>query len=227
MADELRGTDNIYSGAEPFNALKFIIESATNKISTAIPVKVVNVAAGGHGAATGYVDVLPLVTFVDGGGQAVQPVTLYHLPYSRVQGGIAALVIDPVPNDIGLAIFAHSDSSNVTAGTAQPQQPGSRRHHSQSDGFYIGGFLNQSPSCYLELTQGNTAELRAVSGVHIIGNTTIDGNLTVNGNFAVSGESTMQGGLQAVGDIKAGSISLKGHVHGGVQGGGSTTSTPQ
>lgn len=204
MTDELRGTNNIYSGADPFNALKFVIESATNKISTAIPVKVVNVMAGGHGAATGYVDVLPLVTFVDGSGQAVQPVTLYHLPYSRVQGGIAALVIDPAPNDIGLAIFAHSDSSNVTAGTAQPQQPSSRRHHSQSDGFYIGGFLNQAPNCYLELAQDNTAELRAVSGVHIIGDIIVDGKITASG------------------DIKGNGHSLSNHTHTGVHGETST-----
>ena len=235
MADNAkRGTQNIYSGANPYNALQFVIESAANKIATAIPVKVMAVNAGGSGAATGYVDVLPLVAFVAGNGDTIQPVTLYHLPYCRVQGGVAALVIDPIPGDIGLAVFAHSDSSTVTQGTAEPQQPGSKRHHSMSDGFYIGGFLNQSPSCYLELMQDNTAVLNATGGVTINGNTTINGNatingdVTVNGNFSVvGGNSTMSGSLITQGDVVSGGISVQSHVHSGVQTGGGTTGQPQ
>ena len=143
-------------------------------------------------------------------------------------------MIEPVVGDIGLAVFAHSDSSTVTQGTAEPQQPGSKRHHSMSDGFYIGGFLNQAPSCYLELMQDNTAVLNATGGVTINGNTTINGNatingdVTVNGNFAVvGGNSTMTGSLTTQGDVVSGGISVQNHVHGGVQGGSSTTSGPQ
>lgn len=210
MADNARrGTQDIYSGANPYNALRFVIESAANKIATAIPVKVMAVNAGGSGGATGYVDVLPLVTYMSGAGEAIQPVTLYHLPYSRIQGGIAAIVIDPVVGDIGLAVFAHSDSSTVTQGTSEPQQPGSKRHHSMSDGFYIGGFLNQSPSCYLELMQDNTAVLNATGGV------TINGNVTVNGSIKSSG------------DMVAGSISVQHHTHPGVETGGGSTGQPQ
>ena len=235
MADNpKRGTQDIYSGANPYNALNFVIEKATNKIATAIPVKVMAVNAGGSEAATGYVDVLPLVAFIGGDGNSIEPVTLYHLPYSRVQGGIAALVIDPVIGDIGLAVFAHSDSSTVTQGTAEPQQPGSKRHHSMSDGFYIGGFLNQAPSCYLELMQDNTAVLNATGGVTINGNTTINGNatingdVTVNGNFSVvGGNSTMTGSLTTQGDVVSGGISVQSHVHSGVQTGGGTTGQPQ
>lgn len=235
MADNARrGTQNIYSGADPYNALKFVIENTENKIATAIPVKVVAVNAGGSGAAAGYVNVLPLVGFVAGNGDTIQPVTLYHLPYSRIQGGVAALVIDPVPGDIGLAVFAHSDSSTVTQGTTEPQQPGSKRHHSMSDGFYIGGFLNQVPSCYLELMQDNTAILNATGGVTINGDTvingdtTINGDVTVNGNFSVvGGNSTMTGSLTTQGDVVSGGISVQGHVHSGVESGPSNTGGPQ
>lgn len=207
MAEEQRGTNNIYSGATPFNALEFIIGAATDKMATAIPVKVVAVYPGGKGP-TGYIDALPLVAFQAGNGESIQPVTLFHLPYSRIQGGVAALIIDPIVGDIGLAVFAHSDSSNVGVGTTEPQAAGSKRHHSMSDGFYIGGFLNQTPTCYLELTQ-STAELRAVGGIHLIGDVTVDGKIT------------------STGDMVSGSISAQHHVHGGVQSGGSATSTPQ
>lgn len=230
MADNARrGTQDIYSGANPYNALQFVIESAANKIATAIPVKVMAVNAGGHGAAAGYVDVLPLVTFVGGDGESIQPVTLYHLPYSRIQGGIAAIVIDPVVGDIGLAVFAHSDSSTVTQGTAEPQQPGSKRHHSMSDGFYIGGFLNQAPSCFLELKQDNTAILTAPTTVTVNSpDITLNGNTTVNGDFAVvGGNSTMTGSLTTQGDITSGSISVQHHTHSGVQTGGGSTGQPQ
>lgn len=230
MADNARrGTQDIYSGANPYNALQFVIESAANKIATAIPVKVMAVNAGGHGAAAGYVDVLPLVAFVGGDGESIQPVTLYHLPYSRIQGGIAALVIDPVVGDIGLAVFAHSDSSTVTQGTAEPQQPGSKRHHSMSDGFYIGGFLNQAPSCFLELKQDNTAVLTAPATVTVNSpDITLNGNTTVNGDFAVvGGNSTMTGSLTTQGDVVSGGISVQSHTHGSVQPGSGSTGQPQ
>ena len=229
MADNARrGTQNIYSGANPYNALQFVIESAANKIATAIPVKVMAVNAGGSGAATGYVDVLPLVTFVGGDGESIQPVTLYHLPYSRIQGGIAAIVIDPVVGDIGLAVFAHSDSSTVTQGTAEPQQPGSKRHHSMSDGFYIGGFLNQAPSCFLELKQDNTAILTAPATVTVNSpDITLNGNTTVNGDFAVvGGNSTMTGSLTTQGDVVSDGISVQSHIHTSVQSGNSNTGGP-
>ena len=230
MADNAkRGTKDIYSGTDPYNALNFVIQKAVDSVATAIPVKVVAVNAGGSGSATGYVDVLPLVTYVSGAGEAIQPVTLYHLPYSRIQGGIAAIVIDPVVGDIGLAVFAHSDTSTVTQGTSEPQQPGSKRHHSQSDGFYIGGFLNQAPSCFLELKQDNTAVLTAPATVTVNSpDITLNGNTTVNGDFAVvGGNSTMTGSLTTQGDVVSGGISVQSHIHGGVQGGSSTTSGPQ
>lgn len=201
--EAVQGQKNIYSANSDVNAIDFFVRMLQNKIATAQPVKVVAVDTQGAQGPTGYVDVLPLVTYVDGKGQAVQPVTLYHLPYSRVQGGKAALIIDPVPDDIGVAVFAQSDSSNVTAGTREPQQPGSLRKHSQSDGFYIGGFLNQAPSCYLELTQDNKCNLIATSGVNIKGDVTVEGDVIANG------------------------ISLTKHMHGGVESGGSNTSGPK
>lgn len=229
MGDDLvRGNEGIYSPTDPYNQAAFVIRQFLKDVSTALPVKVVSVDAGGSGSATGYVDVLPLVNFISGKGTAVQPVTLYHLPYFRLQGGKAAVVTDPVVGDIGLAVFAQADSSNVQAGTSAPVQPGSKRTHSQSDGFYIGGFLNQPPSCFLELKQDNTAVLTAPMTVTVnSADITLNGNTTVNGSFQVNGESNMSGGLTASGNIVSGNISLQSHVHGGVESGGSNTSGPQ
>lgn len=205
----LKGNNNIYSGVSQYNSLNFLINNSKNEIATAIPVKVVGVESGGASSVVGYVDVLPLVTLVSGSNEAVEPVNLYHLPYFRLQGGKVAIVTDPIVGDKGLAVFAQSDCSTVTSETAEPQQPGSKRTHSQSDGFYIGGFLNQPPTCYLELTQDNKAILHATGGIQI------DGDINVNGSIKTSG------------DVVAGSISLQGHIHGNVQGGNGTTGKPQ
>lgn len=197
----LKGNNNIYSKVSQFNGLQFLMNNSKKEISTALPVKVVGVQKGN--GSVGYVDVLPLVTLISANDEAVEPVNLYHLPYSRIQGGKAALIIDPIEGDKGLAVFAQSDCSTVTAETIEPQQPGSKRTHSQSDGFYIGGFLNQAPTCFLELKQDNTAVLTATGGI------TINGNVTVNG------------------DVVADGISLKNHIHGNVRSGDSTTGKPQ
>ena len=196
----VQGQRNIYSGVAPQNAFNFKVGQAIKDVSTAIPVIVKGVQAGGVGV-VGYVDVLPLVANVSGSNEAVQPVTLYHLPYFRLQGGKAAIICDPEINDIGLAVFAQTDTSTVKAGTTEPQQPGSKRRYSMSDGWYIGGFLNQAPSVYVELTQNNTVVINASGGV------TINGTVTVNG------------------DVVANGISLTGHTHPGDSGG--TTGAPQ
>ena len=184
------------AGNSEFNALSFMIRSAIRgQVSTAIPVIVKAVDADGSEGTAGYVDVLPLVCQTDPDNNTLEPVTLYHLPYSRIQGGVAAVVIDPVVGDIGLAVFAQQDSSNVTSGASAPVQPGSFRCFDMSDGFYIGGFLNQAPTCYMELMQDNTITINATSGI------TVNGTITVNG------------------DVIADGISLVEHTHPGCQGG--------
>ena len=187
----VQGKKTPYSGQSPFNAIGFIIQQALQNVSTAVPVKVQAVYPSDT---TGYVDVLPLIGTIDGKGEFVKPVTLYHLPYSRIQGGNAALIIDPVVGDKGLAIFTDSDSSNVDAKSNEPQKPASFRRFSQSDGFYIGGFLNQKPQTYIELKQDKTTVINSTGGV------TINGTVTV------------------IGDVIADGISLKNHTHTGVHG---------
>ena len=203
MSEALKGQQDIYTNNTDTNRLDFVITQKLKQIHTAIPCKVidVHVASG----STGYVDVLPLVTHVDGMGKSVQPVTHYHVPYSRIQGGIAALIIDPVKGDIGLVCFASKDSSNVKAGTTEPQQPASFRRFSASDGFYIGGFLNQAPEVYVELTQSKVCNIIATGGVNIKGNVTVEGTIT------------------ATGDIQGNGHSLTNHYHHGVHGDTSTS----
>jgi hypothetical protein len=202
MADQnvVQGQMKPNTSGSPYNSLQFIIDQAIrHKVHTAVIVKVVR--------RTGqYVDVLPLVTQIDGFGNAIAPTTLFHLPYMRYHAGIAAVILDPVPGDIGLAVFAQTDCSNVKQGTSEPQQPASFRENSMSNGFYIGGFLNVAPTTFVELKQSGEIVITAPSG------------LTVNGDISVNGSQTLTG------DCVASGISLVNHVHTGDSGG--TTSPP-
>lgn len=199
MAGEntVKGMENINTSSSDYNALAFIIQQAIRQqVNTAIVCKVVGVSGN-------YVDVLPLVTQIDGFGEVVNPTTLFKLPFMRYHGGICAVKLNPVIGDIGLAVFAQKDCSSVGVGTTEPQKPASFRENTMANGFYIGGFLNQEPSCYIELSQSGSITINAPAG------------LVINNDVTVSG------------DVVASGISLVNHVHGGVESGGSTTSAPQ
>jgi hypothetical protein len=179
-ANVVQGVANYNAGTSPFNSLSFIIQQAIRQqVNTCIICKVL-------ACSDGYVDVLPMVTGISGKGEAVQPTTLYKLPYMRYHAGVAAVILDPVPGDIGLAVFASKDCSNVKAGTTEPQQPASFRGNSQANGFYIGGFLNQAPSVFVELTQGGAVNITAPGGVNINGSVTVSGDVVASGKSLVN-----------------------------------------
>lgn len=191
MDNTVKGLQKPNTASSAYNAIDFIIKRAiSEKVNTAIICKVISRSGQ-------YVDVLPLVTPVNGFGETVEPTTLFHLPYMRYQAGTAGIILDPVAGDIGLAVFAQKDCSNVVQGTTEPQQPGSFRGNSMANGFYVGGFLNQNPTTIIELKQDGSIFINAT------------GNVTVKG------------------DVIADGISLKNHTHGGVESGGSDTGKPK
>ena len=209
MAETVKGQKKPNTAGSSYNSLQFMVQQAIrNQVHTAIPVQVQ--AVDGL-----FVDVLPLVSNVDGFGKTVEPTTIYHLPVFRYHAGVAAFIVDPVVGDIGLAVFAQADSSNVQEGTSTPQQPGSFRRFSQSDGFYFGGFHKSAPSVFIEVKQDSTIQIVAPTSVTVTSpQVDFSGNVSMSGNVSVTGDCTIGG------------ISFLSHVHGGVQSGGSDTSTP-
>ena len=181
------------------NRLEFLIKVLQRDMSTAIPVIITATQAGDTNAA-GYVDARPLVAQVDAWGNALPMATLHHLPYFRLQAGRAGIVLDPVPGDIGLAVFAQSDCSTLRQGQKETAQPGSWRKFDQADGFYIGGFINTQIDTYVRLAQ--------------------DGSITITapGNVTIDAPTVTYSG-----DIICGGFSYLGHTHTGVHG---ETSTP-
>lgn len=177
---EVKGVANYAAGNSQYNALSFMIQQAIREqVNTCIICKVV-------GVSDGYVDVLPMVTQVSGKDEAIAPTTLYKLPYMRYHAGIAAVILNPVVGDIGLAVFAGKDCSNVKVGTTEPVPPASFRDNSMANGFFIGGFLNQAPSVFIELTQGGAVNITAPGGVNINGNVTVSGDVVASGKSLVN-----------------------------------------
>ena len=197
------------------NALDFMARQIIKGlVNTAIPVLVTRTYAGGTNGAAGYVDIKPLVCQTDSFGNALAPAVIYHVPYFRLQAGVAAVVIDPVPGDIGLAIIAQSDASALSQGATQPVQPGSWRCYSQADSFYVGGFLNKSPSVWIELTQNGQINIKAPNGI------TID-TPTINmvGESSGGGRSVnIDANVIITGDMTSGGKSYLSHTHMGVHG---------
>lgn len=219
----LKGNQDNGTGSSPFNVFDFFVKNIIKAmVNTALPVKVMTVYPGGTGK-SGYVDVQPLIQSYDGFGNVIPSQTIFKLPYSRIQGGVAALIIDPVVGDIGLAVFAQQDCTNLGN---SPQKPLTKRSFSIADGFYIGGFLNQTPSIYLELTQENVANLICPKELNIKSSavkieadsveidapiTKINGNISAGG--ALGGKAEFNGNMEVTQDVTAGGVSLKSHTH--------------
>ena len=155
----------------------------------------------------GTVDVQPMVSMQDGAGTTTPHGIIHALPYFRLQGGANAVIMDPVVGDIGAALIASRDISKVKA-TKALAAPDSFRQFSLSDGLYIGGWLNGTPTQFIEfLNPGIT--------------------ITTTGPYVVNASTAMFNcPITATGDVKAGSISLEAHVHGGVEPGTGDTATP-
>ena len=231
MADNgaVRGIRRLQSQNTPTNAIDFLIRQViSEKVNTAEVVKVVATYGLGSEFEARYVDVIPLVCQTDAWGNAIPQTTLYRLPYARIQGGIAALVIDPEPGDIGIAIFTKRDSSAIITGTKEPQRPASFRSFDLADGFYIGGFLNARPQIFLELKQDHTAILTAETSVTI---NTFDCTIVCN-SAQITGDVYMDRNLYVAGDVEienrliVDQVNMNDHTHSGVDAGPDNTGPP-
>lgn len=212
----LKGKKKLNSASNEFNALSFLIEQRIKGINTCELVRVVAVNPDKN------LDVQPLLNQIDGLEQAVPQSPIYQIPYVRIQAGTNGILIEPQVGDIGLCAYCQRDISSIKTLKGQAN-PLSDRYFSPSDGIYICSIasLNQEPTRFIHFKQ---------DGIEINGN----GQVTVNANEAIincpcsiNGDLTIDGEVTATGDVKAGTISLLTHVHGGVTPGDKTTGAPQ
>jgi hypothetical protein len=205
--------------------VEFACKCIVNKLSTMKLVQVSAVHSNGAVAAAGTVDVIPLVTQIDGNGNAVSLGTVYGIPWYRLQGGLNAVICDPQVNDIGYVVCADRDSSSLKRArqsanfpntSVTPSPPGSRRKYSLADGIYVGGCLNATPNQYLQFTSSGIV-ISDMNGNSI---TFSSSGITVatNGTFLVNG--IVKGGPS--GD----QVTLHTHKHSGVAVGAGVSGSP-
>ena len=203
------------SGSSMFNALSFMTENIVKgMINTCIPVKVESCTKPSTGGAAGYVSCTPLVMQRGADGNSLMSVELPQLPFMRLQCGNCAIVADPQEGDIGLAVFAQQDCSNVSQGGSSPVQAGSFRCFDMADGFYIGGFLNNAPENWIEFdTEGNIS-------VHATEQITLDapqivlkGAITMQSQSGGNTSASISGEMAVSQNVTIGDLSMNSHTH--------------
>ena len=214
-ANSIPNQANWTSDGGAYNATEFMVQQLLARVRTAGLVKVITATSAGGLAPAGTVDVQPMVSAIDGHGVAEPHGQLSSLLYLRVQGGGNAIIIDPAPNDIGMAVFCDRDISVVKA-TKAPATPGSFRRFNMLDGIYFGGMLNGIPTQYLQFI-GSKLVLNALTELDLqIGGSTV--------LAATAGGVSITGTLDVSGDAKINGIQFTPHEH--INGGGSGNSGP-
>lgn len=157
MSDFVTGQQNPGTIGTPYNVLAFVFQQLLQNIQTVSLVKVLSCTNDGGLTPVGRVSVQPLVFQISGSGTITPHGEIADLPYMRLQGGQDALILDPKPGDIGVALFSSRDIANVkadpagavAAGGATPGSPGA---FDWADGLYMGGFLNGNPTQYIRFS---------------------------------------------------------------------------
>lgn len=217
------------NGIGGVNEQAAMIWAILNDAHTATLVQVISCTNSGGVSPVGTVNVQPLVDQIAGDSTTVPHGVLHEIPYFRLQGGTNAVILDPQPGDIGIAVFADRDISKAKATKAQAA-PGSFRKFDMADGLYIGGVLNGTPSQYVQFNAGGITVTSPGTVTINAEQTTINAPTTVNGLLTYTQGMVGSGGgsatAQISGDVVANGISLVNHVHSGVQTGAGNTGKP-
>ncbi len=193
MSDQaFPGQRDFTSGTGLYNKLEFVFRVLAGGMATATLVQVINVHPG-SGLLQGTVDVQLLVNQQDSLGNITPHSIVYGLPYSRIQAGTGAFILDPVgksdnyPGDIGVAVFASRDISSVKANLKQ-SNPGSFRRFDYADGMYLFSSLGLTqPTDYIKIPPAGGIEFSDRFGNSIV---SVNGGITINGIlFPTSGIS--------------------------------------
>lgn len=237
--------------ASEVGRMDYIIRSAMSGLRTAMPVKVISVTNSGGVSAIGKVSVQPLVSAVDGNGQAWEHGIIHNVPYMRIQGGSNGVILDPAVGDVGIASVCDRDISTVK-NTGAVSAPGSNRKNDLSDMVYLMTIIGSAPTQYIQFNSSGitihspnkvtisapNVEVNATTKAQITApNVQVDASsaCTINApsivlNGAISqtggGSAAFSGSMTVTGDVTAAGTSVHTHKHGGVTTGGGQTGTP-
>lgn len=224
-----------------FNMTAFLVRQMISRLDTMKLVKVLAVTPGdgdGDVKKAGTVDVQPLVSQIDGNGNATPHGTVYGIPWSRAQGGKNAVIIDPEVGDLGYVVVSDRDISSAKENGGEIGPAPTRRQYNLADGVYAGGALNVAPEQYLIFTEkgfrlvskdggsitadkdvGVTVKPGAGKPIILDGNVVVKGNLQLAGTITAEDGSLYGGNIHTSGtitgdtDVVGGGKSVKTHTH--------------
>ena len=214
---EAKGWQQIQDIATEYGSMRFLITSMLMRMQTATVVRVVGVSNNGGVAAAGTVNVRPLVQSSQADGTSIPHEIIYRVPYSRVQGGHNAVILDPKVDDIGVVVFCSRDISGVKAKPASPHggPAPSARAYDWSDAIYLGAVMWGVPTNYVRFPADGSIEVVSPVKVRLAAPVIeLDGAVTATSTIVATGDVTGQG------------TSLHTHKHGGVSTGGAQTGVP-
>ena len=207
------------------SGLNYFIKKAIANLNTAKLVKVMTCSNSGGVSAVGYVSVKILVHQVDAENTAYPHGEMIHVPYFRIQGGANAIIIDPTAGDIGICVFSDRDISAIKDSKSE-SPPNTSRMLDISDGLYIGGFLNNTPSQYVQFSSSGVT-IHSSNSITLSAPTiNLNGNISQGAGSAGSNAS-MIGPLTITNNATISGISIKDHVHSGVTAGNDKTGAPK
>ena len=177
--------------ASEIGKLKFVINSALAGLKVAMPVKVISVSNSGGLSPIGTVNVQPMVSMLDGSGEAWPHGIIHNVPYMRIQGGANGIILDPTIGDIGIATVCDRDISTVQ-NTGKVSAPGSLRKNDMSDMVYLMTIIGSAPTQYIQFNSAGIT-ITSPTAVTINADVTINGALTNNGHLV--GSTHTHGGV--------------------------------
>lgn len=231
------------------------IKSAINGLLTALPAQIVRVDFATL-TATVQPTIQAKVQKSDGSSAFVNLPELLDVPIVFPHGGGCSLTFPLGAGDEGLVVLSSVciDSWWQSSGV---QVPFEFRHNDLSDAFFIAGcwskpkVITASNSCaqlrtddgsaFVQLDPASKKITAQTSGdidmvcsnwkvVASAGATIQAPQINLVGNLSNSGggsPASMEAGMSTPKDVTAGGISLKSHIHGGVQSGDKTTGAPK
>lgn len=195
-------------------------EEQQKKMNTHLPAEVIS-----FDAATQTVSIKILIDQIDHNDEAMPLPPLVDVPVKFPQWGAFYMCAEPKQGDTGLAHFSDRCIDGWWE-SGENSVPLDIRFHDLSDAFFDPGYNSQakalkiipnamhvgSDECYIQIFEDGKIEIK--------GKTTFKDEATFEKSIKATGE------ISSAADVKAGSTSLKQHLHGGVQSGSSLTSPP-
>ncbi|MBO4555583.1 MAG: hypothetical protein J5706_02400 [Elusimicrobiales bacterium] len=184
----------------------------------------------------GRAEVQPAITLTTTAGEQVERSAI-SVPVHNPGGGGFLLSFPLKKGDTGWLMTADQDITFFLQ-TGRVSAPGVFRRHDLADSFFIPDSVitgnnkpsfsgNDSAAAVLQSTDGSVKISMAAgkitikaAAIEIQGDTSATGSITAGGDIESSGDITGA-------EIKAGTIALTTHIHGGVTPGSGTTGTPQ